>query len=354
MYENITYEDILQRMLDRVPNTVDKREGSIIYDALASAAVELQLMYIELDVIMNESFADTASRDYLIKRTSERGMTPDPATNAVLKGVFTPTTVDVLGKRFSHDELNYIAIEKITDGEYKMQCETAGVVGNANFGQMIPIDYIEGLETAELTEILIPGEDEEDTEVFRERYLKSFELQAFGGNIADYKQKTNAIDGVGGVKVTPTWNGGGTVKLTIINSEFKVPSDELIEAVQNEIDPVGHSGEGMGIAPIGHVVTVTGVNSNTININCNITYQSGWNWESAKNYILSSIDQHFHELCKAWDESENLIVRISQLESKILACEGVLDVSGTTLNGSSSNLSLGVDEIPVRGAVNGN
>ena len=354
MYENITYEDILKRMLDRVPNSMDKREGSIIYDALAPAAVELQLMYIELDTIMNESFADTASREYLIRKANERGITPEPATNAILKGVFTPATVDVLGKRFSHGEFNYIAIEKITDGEYKMQCEITGVDGNANFGQMIPIDYIEGLETAELTEILIPGEDEEDTEVFRKRYLESFELQAFGGNIADYKKKTNTINGVGGVKVTPTWNGGGTVKLTIINSEFKVPSDELIKVVQNEIDPIGHGGEGMGIAPIGHVVTVVGVNSNTMNINCNITYQSGWNWESAKNYILSAIDQYFHELCETWDESENLIVRISQLESKILGCEGVLDISGTTLNDSSSNIVLGAEEIPIRGTVNGN
>ena len=354
MYEHMRYEDILQRMLDRVPNNMDKREGSIIYDALAPAAVELQNMYIELDTIMNESFADTASREYLIRRASERGITPEPATNAILKGVFTPTTIDVLGERFSHGKLNYVAIEKITDGEYKMQCETVGVDGNTNFGQMIPIEYIEGLETAKLTEILIPGEDEEDTEVFRERYLKSFESQAFGGNIADYKRKTNAIGGVGGVKVTPAWNGGGTVKLTIINSEFKVPSDELIEVVQNEIDPVGHSGEGMGFAPIGHVVTVTGVNSSAININCNITYQPGWDWESAKNYILSGIDQYLHELHKEWEESENLIVRISQLESKILACEGVLDISGTTLNGSSSNLSFDVNEIPIRGTVNGN
>ena len=354
MYENVTYESILQRMLDRIPNTMDKREGSIIYDALAPAAIELQLMYIELDAVMNESFADTASRECLIKRANERNIVPKPATNAIMKGVFTPATIDVLDKRFSCGELNYIASEKIANGEYKMQCETSGIDGNANFGQMIPIDYIEGLEIAEITEILIPAEDEEDTEVFRERYFTSFESQTFGGNVADYKQKTNAISGVGGVKVTPVWNGGGTVKLTIINSEFKVPSDKLIEVVQNEIDPIGHSGEGMGLAPIGHAVTVDGVNARTINISCKITYQSGWNWESAKNYILSGIDQYFHELCKTWDESENLIVRITQLESRILACEGVLDISETTLNGSSSNLSLNANEIPVRGIVNGN
>ena len=135
---------------------------------------------------------------------------------------------------------------------------------------------------------------------------------------------------------------------------FKVPSDELITLVQNEIDPVGHSGEGIGLAPIGHVVTVVGVHSKTIDIETNITYQTGWNWESAKSYILKIIDDYFHELSETWDDNENLIVRISQLESRILACEGVLDIQGTTLNGSVSNLSLEVDEIPVRGTVNGN
>jgi uncharacterized phage protein gp47/JayE len=178
--------------------------------------------------------------------------------------------------------------------------------------------------------------------------------QAFGGKVGDYKEKTNSIAGVGGVKVTPVWNGGGTVKLTIIDSTFGVPSKELIELVQNTIDPVGHSGEGVGLAPIGHVVTVVGIKFSTVDIVTNITYQEKWNWESAKSYILDAIDQYFKEISQNWDNSENLIVRISQLESRLLDCEGVLDVSGTTLNGSASNLSLAADEIPVRGTVNGN
>ena len=86
MYEDMTFETILQRMLDRIPNTLDKREGSIIYDALAPAAMELRLAYIEFDQILNESFADTASRDFLIRRCAERGIIPKSATNAVLQG----------------------------------------------------------------------------------------------------------------------------------------------------------------------------------------------------------------------------------------------------------------------------
>lgn len=355
MHENVTFNTIMEDMLARVPSTMDKREGSVIWDALAPCAVELQNLYIALDTVLNETFADTASIFYLAKRAAERGISQKLASHAVLKGEFTPVNLELsIGARFSCDSLNYVVTEKISNGFYKLTCETAGTEGNKYFGTLIPIDYIDGLKTAELTEVLIPAEDDEDVESLRERYFKSMTSQAYGGNIADYQEKTMSISGVGGVKVTPVWNGGGTVKLTIIDSTFNVPTDEVISTVQNMIDPVGHSGEGVGLAPIGHVVTVVGVRSKTVNIVTDITYQDGWNWDSAKSYILNAIDNYFNELNRAWDKSENLIVRISQLESKILSCEGVLDVSGTTLNGSASNLSLSTNEIPARGTVNGN
>ena len=349
MYENLTYEDILKRMLDRVPNSVDKREGSVIYDALAPAAVELQLMYIELDSIMNEAFADTASREYLIRRARERGMVPEPATNAVLRGVFTPATVDVLGQRFSCDDLNYIAVEKIADGEYKMQCETVGVVGNANFGNLIPIDYISGLETAQLAEILIPGEDEEDTEVFRERYFKSFELQAFGGNVADYNQKTNSINGVGGTKVTPVWNGGGTVLLTIVNSNYEKASDELIHLVQEAIDPT-QDASGSGIAPIGHIVTVESAEEVPININTKITCDSSHNFNDLKSEIEGVVSAHLANLRKSWGDSEWLIVYGSKIAADLLDITGIVDVQNTFVNGGAV-FELDSLEIPVLGSV---
>ena len=311
-------------------------------------------MYIELDVIMNESFADTASREYLIRRANERGIIPEPATNAILKGVFTPATVDVLGKRFSCGKLNYIAIEKITDGEYQMQCETVGLDGNANFGQMIPIEYVEGLETAELTEILIPGEDEEDTEVFRERYFKSFESQAFGGNIADYKQKTNAIDGVGSTKVTPVWNGGGTVLLTIINSNFEAASEELIQSVQEIIDPTQDS-SGKGLAPIGHIVTVNGAEEVSVNVTTSITYESNYSFDVLKTQIEEVIENYLSELRKTWgnDENEYLIVRSSQIDARLLDIVGIVDIQNTYVNGVK-NFTTSKYQIPIMGGVTDN
>jgi uncharacterized phage protein gp47/JayE len=355
MYEHVTFESIMEELLERVPSIMDKREGSVIWDALAPCAVEIQNLYIALDTVLNETFADTATLFYLKKRASERGISQISATHAILQGEFTPTNLELsIGARFSCEHLNYTIIEKVSDGVYKLKCETAGTEGNAYFGTLIPIEYISGLETAELTELLIPAEDDEDVESLRKRYFNSLKSQAFGGNIADYKEKVTLIQGVGGVVVTPVWNGGGTVKLTIIDSQYNAPTEELIELVQNEIDPVGHSGTGLGLAPIGHVVTVVGVESKAVDISTNITYRDGWGWDSAQSYILKAIDDYFAELRKSWDETENLTIRISQVESRILDCEGVLDIYGTTLNGSASNLYLYVNEIPTRGAVNAN
>lgn len=396
MFENDTYERILDRMLARVPSKMDKREGSLIWDTHSPTALEFRMLYLQLENILNEAYGDTASREYLILRCRERGISPFPASQSTLKGVFTPATVDVLGKRFNADDLNFIVTEKISDGEYKVQCETPGIVGNQYLGEIIPIEYINGLISAELVEVLIPGEDEESTDALRQRYFDSFEVRAYGGNVKDYLEKTNSIPGVGGTKVTRVWNSditpadmipdsivtswyeniittdlnpsvkvwlnavytaavnkklttGGTVLLTIIDSDFNVPSATLIDTVQTAIDPEQNSGEGYGIAPIGHVVTVKGVNPVSVTVKTNITFDSGFSWSNLQNSIDTVISEYLAELRKEWADSQYLIVRISQIETRILSLTGVIDIQGTKINGTENNLTLGSYQVPVFG-----
>lgn len=392
---NVTYDEILGRMLARVPDKFDKREGSVIFDALSPAAVELQNCYIELNRVIAESYADSASREYLILRCKERGIVPYEATNAVLKGVFTPTSIDVTGKRFNIDAINYVVTEKITDGVYKIQCESPGIIGNRYLGAMIPIEYIEGLETAEITEVLIPGEDDEDTEALRERYFGSFNIRAFGGNKADYIEKISAIAGVGGVKITRVWNAdirpaelvpsesvlawfesasgtlsedvrtwlasiisaaksgkltaGGCVLATILNSEFNPASAALIERVKETLDPSDSAGEGMGVIPIGHVVTVQSAEAVEVDVSANITFDEGYGWDNLQNAFDSAVSEYLLELRKSWQNASSLIVRISQIETRILGIKGVVDISDAALNGSPANLALGAYEVPVFG-----
>lgn len=345
--DEMTFDYIMNRMLESVPDTVDKREGSIIYDALAPVAAELAKCYMELDVVMDETFVDTASLQYLMLRCKERGVAIQGETAAVIEGVFTPSNIELsAGLRFNCDEVNYVVTEKISAGHYKLEAETLGTVGNKYTGLLLPIQTVNGLETAQIAAVLIPAEDGDTTDTLREKYYASIDGEAFGGNVADYREKVNAITGVGGVKVYPVWNGGGTVKLTIIASDYTAPSSELISKVQTAIDPEQNHGEGMGLAPIGHTVTVTGAKYADLTITANVTFAAGWNWENGKSQLVSAANAYLDELCKAWADSETTVVRISQIETHLLTADCIVDIDGTTVNGSTKNIELAADEIP--------
>ena len=400
MYEDQTYDIILERMMNRVSDKIDKRPSSPVYDLHSSTAIEFQILYIELEYLIKNSYGDTAAREFLILLAKDRGLSPEPATKAILQGEFTPTNIDVTGKRFNIGEINYVVTEQITPGTYKLQCETEGVIGNQYLGDMIPMEYIDGLQTASLTSVLIPGEDEEDTEVFRQRYFDSFNEQSFGGNRADYMAKIKSIEGVGSCKVKRVWNGdikpaemipsaavqswfktfiqtaglnqevkdwlsvvynaallkkltvGGTVHIVITDSDdYGEASSTLVQSVQQTLDPEENAGEGYGLAPIGHVVSVASALPVTIEIKTTVTFEEGHNWSNTKTAIEEAVDAYFLELRKNWSETTQTIVRVSQIENRILGIDGVIDVSGTKLNGTASNMTLTEFDIPKLGGV---
>lgn len=355
----MTYDLILSNALSKVPAEIDTREGSLVYTAIAPACAELAQLYLELDMILNETFADTASREYLIRRAIERGLKPKQATAVIVKGEFN---IDIpIVSRFSLEKFTYVTKRKLSDGIYELECEIKGSAPNGVIGKLIPIEYMDGLQTATITEILIPGEDEEETESFRKRYLDSFDAQAFGGNRADYKAKALSLDGVGAVKVYRAANAtgdesGGNVKLVILDSEYNKPSTTLVTSVQTAIDPTENSGNGQGLAPLWHFVKIAAATEERIDISTTITYQPGYSYEDVKSYIIAAVDKYYKDLAKSWqDEEDNgLVVRISRIDIALLAIKGILDVSSTTLNGTANNVVLDKNAIPVRGTFNGN
>ncbi len=358
MYEKKTYETIMADLLKRVPMNIDKREGSVIWDALAPAAAEMAQLYIELDWMLDQYFADTANREYLIRRAAERGLSPKKASHAILKGKFNKEVP--IGARFSLEEWNYVVLEELDhmDHTYQLQCEAAGSIGNRKFGTLIPIGYIQGLSYAELTELLIPGEDEEETEAFRERYIQSFSPKAFGGNRADYIEKITAIQGVGGCKVYRTTNKadervGGHVKCVIISSEYTAASEELAFQVQEKIDPEECAGEGYGLAPIGHQAHVCSAIPVTIHIHTNLLFEQGYVFEDVEPYLEEVLNNYVKELNQTWASKSNLVVRISRIESDFLTVKGVVDIRDTRINGAEENLFLDTDCIVERGQIIG-
>lgn len=357
LYSGETAETILARILARVADRFDKRTGSIIYDATAPASVELAYFYEALDYILDQAFADTAEREYLIRKAAESGLVPEAARAAVVTGVFTPETLEIpVGARFTCGEYTYSVTEKISAGRYYLTCETAGAEVNGTTGRLIPVETITGLKTAELVEISILGENEEDTEVFRARYFATRRADAFGGNVADYKAKIRAMQGVGGVKIYPAWNGGGTVRCVITNSDHGVPTEALVTEAQMAIDPLvvdgeDSQGQGLGLAPIGHFVTLHGANATTMTVAGTLTFRDGYYYELVRPEIDNVLTAYYTELSKTWQDQENIIIRLAEISMRLLqSVRGILDIQDLRINGNYSNFVVDADSIPVHGA----
>lgn len=353
MFEHMTFDYILQVMLDRVPDDVDKREGSIIYDALAPTAMEFAENYSNMDLLMQRTFADSADGDDLEKRVGEHGVKRKKASKAIRRGVFTdgdsaPFSI-AEGWRFQLGDIVYAVKEILEPGAYRMEAETVGVVGNQDYGDLLPLEPIDGLGRAILTDVLIPGENDESDLSLYEKYKEHINDKAFGGNRADYKRHILAIQGVGAVRLVRAPKGGGTTKAVIIDSTFNVPTPELVEFVQEQTDPEPHKGEGYGTAPIGHDAEIVAGDDVVINYETTLTL-SGVTLGQVEPLVTEVVAGYLAEVRKDWHKDLPLVVRILHLESRLLLIEGIQDVTDSKLNGEESNLTL-PDEIPVKGTV---
>ena len=70
--------------------------------------------------------------------------------------------------------------------------------------------------------------------------------------------------------------------------------------------------------------------------------------------ISKIINEYFKELSEDWKNRDNITVRISHIESRVLErCDSVEDIDiGTTANGETKSLTLEKDEIPKLGTLN--
>lgn len=337
MYENMTYNSILRELLEQVQGPVSTEEGSLIRTAVSPAAFEIEKCYIELDVMLREIFADTASMEYLRRIGIEHGVFPYQAGCTVAKGRFDREVPR--GSRFSIGKYHYVSGEKIsgTELEYELTCEEPGSGPNLLLGELTPLDYIEGLEMAELTEILEPGNDDEEAEHFRRRFLSVVRRPSTSGNVYDYYNWALECEGVGAVKVFPLVEGPGTVKVVITNSDQAAASEVLIGKVRDHIEE---------LRPVGAAVTITSAVEKKVNAAAKIKLEKGLN--------LGAVQEDF---AKAFDEMLKInafnssYVSLAKVGNLLLSMTGVEDFTDLTMNGNMKNVELGDDEIAVAGIV---
>lgn len=366
--ETYTFEYLMNKALSNVPDNLDKREGSVIYDALAPACYQLAEFYLNLRKLLDDTFISTSTGEYLDYKVAEQGLTRYPATHAIRKGVFTFTgnnVPDLVGERFStldgDNSVNFTVAHQLEAGSYELICEEVGSIGNEYVGILQAITNISGLQSAQLVaEDITPARDEETDEELRARYLLTVKQKPFGGNIAQYDELIRNINGVAEVQIYPVWNGPGTVKCSIISTDNYTPADPgFVQQVQTQIDP-RQDGSGVGMAPIGHTVTIAAPTAKEINVSATVQISTAHTLSQLRQNIEDAIKSYILELRKSWGVADELgqyrlSVNISKITMAILSVPNVEDVSNVRINGSTTNLSLvqtgQTQEIPILGTV---
>lgn len=355
-YENMTYEVIIARMIERINDKypdIDTREGSMVFNACAAAALELAIAYTELDNVLKESFVQTASRQYLLIACDQMGIDVSTfnATPAFVKAEFNIPIE--LNSRWNLGLYNYLVINELEheDGDdenmhyYRLQCESSGSEPNALLGDLTPIDFVDGdLTTARIVECIIEGEEEKSDDEIRTTYFNYVNSIMSDGNVAQYNQWCEEFGGIGNYKIMPLWNNEpNTVKVSILSVSNRAATDDLIADFQDFLDP-GSKGMGNGVAPIGAIVTVSTATEIPVTVTADVTLKSG---HTDTSTLTTALENYFKEIAY-----ETTMVSYMGVGAAILKAEGVDFISNLRINGSTADLTIGDEEIVTVGGTN--
>ncbi len=330
-------EQLLARMLAQVPDELDKREGSVIYTTLAPVAQMLAQQNAMLEQMERLLFADTAEGEWLDRTVTDFGLVREEATQAVRRVILTAREGGPLsgciGLRVAADGLAFVLEEEEEAGSYLARCQTAGTAGNRCGPDILPMDYFTGLGGGRMeTEPVIAARDQETDEQLRQRFRQAVSQTPYGGNIADYEQKTLAVEGVGAVAVFGAQvMGAGKVGLVIGDEEGHAASSQLVEQVQTLMGV-----DGDGIAPVGHTVTVTTGEELEVAVSAALHLRSGESFEVVRPLAEAAVEQYLENI--SFNEDTIFAARLT---SVLLECSSaVADVTEVTIGGKAGNLLL--------------
>lgn len=368
MFEDFTYERLLEDVLNNAPEGIDTRQGSIFYDAVSGILMKVAKLYTDLDLIVELTSVATATGEALDTRAGEFGVTRLAATRAKYYAEFEGVMPQT-GERFYTDGQYFVLKDGEENGQpiYFLEAEAAGSGGNEIYKgtPAVPVNNIEGLTAATFGAIYENGSDDEDDESLRTRVQEKIAGPAENGNKQHYKTWCESIDGVGRARIFPLWNGPNTIKAVLIDGAGQPCSPSKVAEVQKYIDPAekGYTatvggrtytvgdGLGEGVANLGAHFTAAGATPLTVNVSFSAELASGATPDAARQDAAEAIEEYFKGLVIDTAEAADIVVRVSAVGAILSGLQTILDYSDLKLNGAAANITPGEDDVPVIGEV---
>jgi uncharacterized phage protein gp47/JayE len=352
MFENKTTDTLQAEMLNNINNEYDKTEGSFFYDVTKSAAIALSQIYKDIDNVVDKLNIENLSGDELEQRVKERtGITRKLATKST--GVLSVTGNGSIntGDLFESDSgVKFKATESktiVTSGTISIECVESGSIGNlpVNTIKNMPVT-IPGIVSVTNPQSTTGGYNAEIDSDLLKRYYERIQTPATSGNKAQFRNWAKEVTGVGDARVIPLWAGDNTVKVIIINNDKQPADAQLIEDVQNYIDP-GISGLGDGVVGyIGVYCTVISAIGKPIDISFTATKDPAYTNEQIQTAIEYNLTEYLKEIAFV----ENY-VSYAKIGSLILQTDGIVDYTDLLVNGGTVNINIDITEVATLGGV---
>lgn len=351
------------RMLENLPDDIDKTEGGFAHDFTRPAALEKAELLISINEAIQVFFPEWSYAGYLDKLATGAGLSRKKATAASgilsVSGVegttfeagfrfCTPSTAIAPNVEFEVTQTTSIG----SDGTAKVPvvCTETGTIGNVPTNSITLMSKpIGGVLKIANEKAITGGSELETDDALRLRIMERDRNNesSFVGNDNDYKRWAKEVDGVGTVVVVPEWlgKGSGTVKLIIMDVNGVPANDTILANVYNHIISPNNRDE--RLAPIGAILTVTTASPIAISVEASITLESGADIASVTAAFKAAMLQYFEEA-----KAENS-VRYTRVGSVLSETAGVLDYAASTLklNGGTDNIAITVDDYPTIASV---
>ena len=342
MYENVTPEQIQERIRSRVDTNIQTGEGSYFELHSKPVAYVLSELYHKLDAQIPISFVDETSGQYIDKRAGEFGITRKPGYKATVTLTLTGTIGCRIpaGTQFqTEDGLRFLSLtgaEIGLPGTVSVSAVAAeiGAVYNVPKNRITrAVQYVSKLDTITNEKPAEGGMDIETDKALLARLYAYWRDPATSGNRYDYEHWAMSVNGVGAARCIEIWNGPGTVKVIIADMDIHPVTEKLRKEVVDYIETV---------RPVCPEVTVVSAQGVDIRIAAQVKLSDPTQLARVQEDFQTALQMYIRDT--AFD---NPFLSYNRIAYLLMSVDGVRDYTQLTVNEAEENIDLPLGQVPV-------
>jgi uncharacterized phage protein gp47/JayE len=380
--QNQSIDEIHRRMMDALPDNIDKSELQIPWDFTRPSAIEkAEFVEFELNETIKIMFVHWAEDRWLDLHGESWGLTRRPANRAFGYLTVTARYGTVIADGFQFATFSNLSASVIFEavGEFSFidpelgdepppreitmlvpaQAVEGGRIGN------VPPDTIMLMVTPDTNisyvtneEAFTGGTEAEGDDEYRQRILDAIRYGiSYTGRDADYVRWSREIPAVGNVMVETEWAGPGTVRVFLIDANGVLSNDQTLQAVY---DPIIRDDDRMQrLAPIGATLTVARPQPLLIDITANVRLTEGQDINVVlerfkanlnRYWLIAATEHHTRDIQNGLAQNS---VKYVFIGAELAGTDGVYDYEYASLlvNGGTGNLIIEIGMFPVTGTV---